>query len=71
MDLLNELGHDLEVFQIHSPTFASNPSIGNELMEVFVEIIQLWAQTVHFLNRNKHGTGGPRMDLPSQGLTAT
>jgi hypothetical protein len=53
--MLQDLGHDLEIFQLHSETFSRNPRISDELVDIFTDIILLWAETVHFLNRNKHG----------------
>ncbi len=52
--MLQELGHDLEIFQVQGVTFARNPRIGDELIDIFVDIIVFWTQTIHFLNRNKH-----------------
>lgn len=52
--MLEELGHNLEMFQIHGETFERNPRIGDELVDIFVDIINFWTQMIPFLNRNKH-----------------
>lgn len=53
--MLRDLGHNLEIFQIYESTFASNAAIGDELMDIFVNIINFWAQAIQFLRRNKRG----------------
>ncbi|KAJ4253831.1 hypothetical protein NW762_010226 [Fusarium torreyae] len=55
ISMVEDLGHDLEVFSIHGKTFEHNPRIADDLMEIFVEIIMSWAEIIHFLNRNKFG----------------
>ena len=54
LEMLKDLGHDLEIFQIYESTFAENGQMGSELMDIFVEIT-FWTQEIHFLRRNKHG----------------
>jgi len=53
--MLQELGHNLEIFQLYGEIFRGNPRIGEELMDVFAEIIVFWATSVHFLNHNRPG----------------
>ena len=51
--MLKDLGHNLEIFQIYEGTFASNASVGDELMDIFVDIINFWALTIQYLRRNR------------------
>jgi hypothetical protein len=60
LGMLKDLGHDLEIFQIYETTFAENGQMGNELMDIFVEIITFWTQAIHFLRRNKYGKSESR-----------
>lgn len=55
--MLQELGHNLEIFQLYGEIFRENSRIGEEeeLMDVFAEIIVFWATSVHFLNHNRRG----------------
>lgn len=53
--MLQELGHDLEIFQLYGEVFRKNPRVGDELMDIFVDIIMFWASSIHFLNRNRRG----------------
>ena len=53
--MLKDLSHDLEMLQIYETTFADNTQMGNELMDIFVDIITFWTQAIRFLQRNKHG----------------
>lgn len=53
--MLQELGHDLEIFQLYGEVFQKNPRVGDELMDIFVDIIMFWASSIHFLNRNRRG----------------
>ncbi|KAJ5701177.1 Tetratricopeptide-like helical [Penicillium malachiteum] len=60
IDMLQELGHDLEIFQLYGEILQSNPRVGDELMDVFVEIIMFWAHSIHFLNRNRRAASAER-----------
>lgn len=53
--MLKDLGHNLDIFQLYESTFASNAAIGDELMDIFVNIIKFWVQAIQFLRRNKRG----------------
>ena len=54
-EMLSDLGHDLKVFHIYESTLAANEEMGNDLMDIFVEMIHFWVQVIPFLRRNKHG----------------
>ncbi len=54
--MLDELSHDLEVMTILEPSFEDNPKIGQDLMELFIDIISFWARAVNFLRRNQNGS---------------
>lgn len=58
IEMIQELGHDLKIFELQKDTFARNPQIGDELVDIFVEIITFWAMQVRFLNRHKLGASG-------------
>ncbi|KXG48434.1 Tetratricopeptide-like helical [Penicillium griseofulvum] len=60
IEMLQELGHDLEIFQLYGEIWRSNPRVGDELMNVFVEIIMFWAHSIHFLNRNRRASSAQR-----------
>lgn len=55
-DMLEDLGHTLEIIRILEMSFEENPSMGQELMEIFVEIICFWTRAIKFLRRNQYGT---------------
>ena len=59
LNMLKDLGHDLEMFQIYETTFAKHASMGDELMDIFADIIIFWTQAIHFLRRNKYGMACP------------
>jgi hypothetical protein len=55
IEMLDTLGHDLEILQILESSFDGNPQIGQELIEIFVEIITFWTKAIRFLRRNTYG----------------
>jgi hypothetical protein len=59
IDMLNALGHDLEILEIFEKSFEDNPQMGQELIEIFVEIISFWTRAIKFLRRNRFGTKIP------------
>ncbi|KAF2759934.1 hypothetical protein EJ05DRAFT_315492 [Pseudovirgaria hyperparasitica] len=56
IDMLNNLGHDLEVLQILERSFADNPTMRDDLIAIFVDIITFWVKIIHFLRRNQQET---------------
>jgi hypothetical protein len=60
IEMLQELGHDLEILQLYGEVFRKNPRVGDELMDIFVDIIMFWASSIHFLNRNRRATTAQR-----------
>ena len=59
IDMLNALGHDLQILEIYEKSFADNPQMGQELIEIFVEVINFWTRAIKFLRRNQYGTITP------------
>lgn len=54
IDMLNSLGHDLEILQILETSFENDARMGDELISIFVEIMSFWTRAAQFLNR-KYG----------------
>ena len=57
--MLGEIGRDLEVFQLYERAFGDDSmqtTRGDDLLDIFVEIITFWCRAVSYLRRNKHGT---------------
>ncbi|KAJ5729079.1 Tetratricopeptide-like helical [Penicillium malachiteum] len=52
IEMLDMLSHDLEILEIHEGAFKDNPRMGQDLVGIFVEIIQFWTSAIHFLRRN-------------------
>ena len=63
VNMLTELGHDLEVLQLYEKTLKDNEKLGADLVDIFVEIITFWCQAVNFLRRNKRGECMPESCL--------
>ena len=55
IEMLNDLGHDLEIFQIYETIFTTNTPMSDDLMDIFVDIIVFWTEAIHFFRRNKYG----------------
>lgn len=55
VEMLDTLGHDLEVLEILEESFVKKPLMAQELVEIFVEIIIFWTGAVYFLQRTSHG----------------
>jgi hypothetical protein len=53
LDILKDLGHILDVLQIHGSCFRDEAPVGQELAGVFNEVVEFGAYLVHSLRWNK------------------
>ncbi|PGH12275.1 hypothetical protein AJ80_06789 [Polytolypa hystricis UAMH7299] len=53
--MLDGLGRDLEILEIHERSFEDNPNMAQDPVEIFVEIIEFWTRAIHFFRRNTFG----------------
>lgn len=60
VEMLEDLGNDLKIFELQQDIFARHPEIGEELVDIFVEIIEFWGKQVRFLRNHKHSESSRR-----------
>ena len=55
IDMLDDMVHDLSIFQEYEWIFSENADLEETLVKAFIDVIKFWTNVCHFLRRNTTG----------------
>jgi hypothetical protein len=55
VEMLDDMSHDLLIFQEYSWIFATNPDLEDTLITTTIDVIKFWALVIRYIRKNPKG----------------